>query len=178
MVIWGRYLDAHIWEGWGGSHFWIYFFFSLFLRDYKNCEGGGEGTSDLGIKNLPLMRDNHTKNGTLGLKQNQSDEIVSYHISGIKRPTFIYIFTYVGSVQLELDYWCKSRPKWASSRQTYALRMLPPMDGGVGHDIGNMSLMQIDYSTRIGSLNKHSTISASCQLYENTIFVKIPLTTC
>ena len=28
---------------------------------------------------------------------------------------------------------------------------------GVGHDIGNMSLIRIDYSTRIGSLNKHST---------------------
>ena len=44
--------------------------------------------------------------------------------------------------------------------------MLSPMDGEVGHGIGNMSLMQIDYSTRIGSLNKHSTKSASCQLYK------------
>ena len=160
----------------GGVPFLDLFFpFSISKRLYKL---GGGVSSNLGIKNLLLMRDIYTKNGTLGLKQNQSDQIVSYHISGIKRPTFIYIFTYVGSVQLELDYWCKSRPKWASSRQTYALRMLPPMDGGVGHDIGNMSLMQIDYSTRIGSLNKHSTKSASCQLYENTIFVKIPLTTC
>ena len=172
----GRYLESPDLRGVGGSHFGFIFFFSPLLRDYINWGWGG--SSNLGIKNLLLMRGIYTKNGTLGLKQNQSDEIVSYHISGIKRPTFIYIFTYVGSVQLELDYWCKSRPKWASSRQTYALRMLPPMDGGVGHDIGNMSLMQIDYSTRIGSLNKHSTISASCQLYENTIFVKIPLTTC
>ena len=56
--------------------------------------------------------------------------------------------------------------------------MLSPMDGEVGHGIGIMSLVQIDYSTRIGSLNEHSTKSASCQLYENTIFVKIQLTTC
>ena len=35
--------------------------------------------------------------------------------------------------------------------------MLSPMDGGVGHGIGIMSLVQIDYSTRIGSLNEHST---------------------
>ena len=35
--------------------------------------------------------------------------------------------------------------------------MLSPMDGEVGHGIGIMSLVQIDYSTRIGSLNEHST---------------------
>ena len=136
----------------GGVPFLDLFFpFSISKRLYKL---GGGVSSNLGIKNLLLMRDIYTKNGTLGLKQNQSDQIVSYHISGIKDPHLIYNFTYVGSVQLELDYWCKSRPRWANSRQTYALRMLPPMDGGVGHDIGNMSLMQIDYSTRIGSLNK------------------------
>ena len=31
--------------------------------------------------------------------------------------------------------------------------MLSPMDGEVGHGIGNMSLVQIDYSTCSGSLN-------------------------
>ena len=66
----------------GGFNFLIYFFFSLFLRD-KIAGGGGGATSDLRIKNLLLMRDIYTKNGTLGLKQNQSDQIVTYHISGI-----------------------------------------------------------------------------------------------
>ena len=98
----GRYLESPDLRGVGGSHFLdLFFLFSISKRLYKL---GGGVSSNLGIKNLLLMRDIYTKNGTLGLKQNQSDQIVSYHISGIKRPTFIYIFTYVGSVQLELDY--------------------------------------------------------------------------
>ena len=47
-----------------------------------------------------------------------------------------------------------------------------PNGWGVGHDIGNMSLIRIDYSTRIGSLNKHSTKGASCQLYETQYLSK------
>ena len=61
---------------------------------------------------------------------------------------------------------------------TLCTEMLAPMDGAVGHDIGNYVIDAICslILRRQFKLTQH--ISASCQLYENTIFVKIQLTTC
>ena len=46
------------------------------------------------------MRDIYTKNGTLGLKQNQSVQIVTYHISGIKDPHLFIILLMKGQSNL------------------------------------------------------------------------------
>ena len=50
----GRYLESPDLRGVGGSHFWSYFFFSLLFGDYINWGGG---SSNLGIKDLLLIRD-------------------------------------------------------------------------------------------------------------------------
>ena len=49
----GRYLESPGLRGVGGS-IWNYFFFSLLFGDYINWGGG---SSNLGIKDLLLMRD-------------------------------------------------------------------------------------------------------------------------
>ena len=69
-------------RGGGGPIFGFIFFFSLFLRDYRNC-GGGEGYLRSVNQESTIDEGQLHKNGTLGLAQNQSDEIVTYHISGI-----------------------------------------------------------------------------------------------
>ena len=55
---------------------------------------------------------------------------------------------------------------------TLCTEMLAPIDGAVGHDIGNYVIDAICslILRRQFKLTQH--ISASCQLYENTIFVK------
>ena len=108
---------------------------------------------------------------TMGKSRTYPTEIVSYHTRWYLL-TYIYLYFYLrGSVQLELRLEMSKQAKIASFRQHYALKCfhqwMVKLDTTLGYVIDAICSLILH---RQYKLTQH--ISASCQLYENTIFVK------
>ena len=159
----------------GGGSLWNYFFYSLLLGDNINWGGGPQFCgSRVSFDEGHFIQKWHA----MGKSRTYPKEIASYHTRWYLL-TYTYLYFHLrGSVQLEWILEMSKQAKISQFQATLWTEMLAPIDGAVGHDIGIYVIDAICslILRRQFKLTQH--ISASCQLYENKIFVKIQLTTC